>query len=125
MGRMKEFDLELAKAENAVQTKKGWSARIICYDKVSYDEYPILALVRNPYTGFEELKYYNEKGEDYGDGSYDLVMASVKKEVWVNIYKIDDCCGYFSVVFNSKKDAEKDGENDKNFITTQKIEWEE
>lgn len=122
---MKAFDLELAKQRKPIQTKHGWSARIICYDKASYDEYTILALVYNPQDEVEELHLYNKKGEDYSNKSFDLVMTPVKKEVWVNIFKNEVTGWYIPVVYKSKEDAERDGAIDKNFITTQKIEWDE
>ena len=41
---MKPFDIEKAKAGEAVCTRDGRDVRIVCYDKAG-DDYPILALV--------------------------------------------------------------------------------
>ena len=43
----------------------------------------------------------------------------------MNIYKDDDISVGDTIIFKSKEDAEKEGENFDNYITTIKIEWEE
>lgn len=126
---MKPFDLELAKRNHPIQTRKGDPARIICYDRKS-KEYPIVALVKNPDNGLEETLNYSLDGRFMLNGSYknlDLVMASTKKEGWVNIYinnymnsKFVSCS---PICFPTKEEAlqhKMDG-----YVTTIKINWEE
>ena len=45
-GEMKNFDIELAKQGKSVCTRDGRPARIVCYDFISLDNTPIVALVR-------------------------------------------------------------------------------
>lgn len=43
---MKPFDLELAKQGKPVCTRDGRAVRILCYDFISVEDTPIIALVR-------------------------------------------------------------------------------
>lgn len=126
---LKEFDLEAAKAGKPVCTSDGRKARIISFDRKFLFKgvsYPIIALVED--AAKEETIYgYNEKGKTLieNDTPYkdDLMMLPQKKEGWVNIYKdFEDtvCC-----VYPTEKEALEDGEIEKDYITTIKIEWEE
>lgn len=126
---LKPFDLEAAKAGKPVCTRDGRKARIICFDRKLLFKgisYPIIALVED--TAKEETIYgYNEKGkviiEDDATYKDDLMMLPQKKEGWINIYKdFEDtvCC-----VYPTEKEALEDGEIEKDYITTIKIEWEE
>lgn len=78
------FDLELAKAGHPVCTRDGRAVRILCYDFISPENNPIIALVK-----------LNEKQEGAifyglnGKGSIcdlDLMMTPQKKEGWVNVF---------------------------------------
>ena len=126
---LKPFDLEAAKAGKPVCTRDGRKARIISFDRKFLFKgvsYPIIALVED--TAKEETIYgYNEKGKVIieNDTPYkdDLMMLPQKKEGWLNIYKdFEDtvCC-----VYPTEKEALEDGETEKDYITTIKIEWEE
>lgn len=129
---MKPFDIELAKKNYPIQTRKGDPARIICYDRKDKD-YPIVALVKNPDTGLEETLNYTLDGKFMLNGSYDnldLVMTSVKKEGWVNIYKSSTGGIYTEQerVYNSEKEA-IEGKFDRScnrfYIASVKINFEE
>lgn len=124
---LKEFDLEAAKAGKPVCTRDGRKARIICFDRHGEDR-PIIALVVDSKNAeCEEVIDYTLDGicneNIINHNKYDLMMLTRKKEGWVNIYKdFEDtvCC-----VYPTEKEALEDGETEKDYITTIKIEWEE
>lgn len=118
---LKEFDLEAAKAGKPVCTRDGRKARIICFDAKGNN--PIVALIYD--CKKEIVLQYLENGRSFVDeiSNYDLMMLTKKKEGWVNIFKdFEDtvCC-----VYPTEKEALEDGETEKDYITTIKIEWEE
>lgn len=120
---LKPFDLEAAKSGKPVCTRDGRKARIICWDKKG--NYPIVALIQDNENS-EHIEYYTENGIFSNGGNEknrDLMMFTRKKEGWLNIYKdFEDtvCC-----VYPTEKEALEDGETEKDYITTIKIEWEE
>lgn len=120
---LRPFDLEAAKAGKPVCTRDGRKARIICWDKKG--NYPIVALIQDNENS-EHIEYYTENGIFSNGGNEknrDLMMFTRKKEGWLNIYKdFEDtvCC-----VYPTEKEALEDGETEKDYITTIKIEWEE
>lgn len=118
---LKPFDLEAAKAGKPVCTRDGRKARIICFDAKCNK--PIVALIYD--CNKETVLQYLENGRFFVDqiDKYDLMMLPEKKEGWVNIFKdFEDtvCC-----VYPTEKEALEDGEIEKDYITTIKIEWEE
>lgn len=122
---MKPFNLELAKAGYPVCTKTGKPARIICFDRKN-EEYPLIVLITCP-GGTEEPTPCTENGESmisHGD-SNNLMMASVKKEGWINLYKDNEGVYTGSVrIYPSKESALSDC-NFRNYFDTIKIQWEE
>ena len=73
--------------------------------------------------GCEAIFYYNKDGKCNVGTEIDLMMLPEKKEGWIKIYKdFEDtvCC-----VYPTEKEALEDGETEKDYITTIKIEWEE
>lgn len=125
---MKPFDLEKAKTGAPVQTRDGHKARIICFGRKEVD-FPVVALVINPKSGKESLETYQSDGRNIGTGAvtnYDLVMAPVKKEGWMNIYSHDG--GVFASmrggpIFDTKELADQN--NTDNRIACMRVEWEE
>lgn len=118
---LKPFDLEAAKAGKPVCTRDGRKVRIICFDTINKGNYPIIALLED--KGYEAVFYYNKDGKCNVGTERDLMMFTRKKEGWLNIYKdFEDtvCC-----VYPTEKEALEDGETEKDYITTIKIEWEE
>ena len=118
---LKEFNLEAAKAGKPVCTRDGRKARIISFDAKC--DKPIVALIYD--CNKETVLQYLENGRFFVDqiDKYDLMMLTRKKEGWVNIYRdFEDpvCC-----VYPTEKEALEDGETEKDYITTIKIEWEE
>lgn len=84
---MKPFDLERAKAGDAVVNQDGKAARIVCFDKLR-NYCPILALVTFPDDGgaYEVECTYNLEGEN---DRISLHMAPVKHQSWMNVYHRD------------------------------------
>lgn len=82
------FDVEKAKAGAPVVTRDGRPARIICFDAKS--KFPIVALVME--NNKERVLSFSKKGRFYLDTEwkYDLFMATVKREGWVNLYKSEN-----------------------------------
>ena len=126
---MKPFNLEQAKAGAPVCTRDGQPVRIICYDLKGNKNYPILALVESS-GGVESTINYTLSGHKslYSDTSKDLIMASVKREGWVNLYTChsgatatDQC-----TLYQSEKEARSQIlKGNGVYVTTVKIEWEE
>lgn len=128
---MKQFNLKeyLANPNRKVVTGDGRNVRIICTDGKRC-EYPIIALVEEPSSRFENVFSYTEGGQliSYAPSKeHDLFFATKKREGWVNIYKgaNGNSCVGDSRIFESEEDAEKEGKAWKTYIGTAKIEWEE
>ena len=126
---MKPFNLEQAKAGAPVCTRDGQPARIVCYDLKGYKNYPILALIENT-VGAESTISYALNGHQSLDSEtgIDLMMASVKREGWVNLYTchsgatVTDQCA----LYQSEKEARSQIiEGNGVYVATVKIEWEE
>jgi hypothetical protein len=124
---LKKFDLEAAKAGKPVCTRDGRKARIISFDRHGED-CPIIALVVDSKNAeCEEVIDYTLDGicneNIINHNKYDLMMFTRKKEGWLNIFK--DFEDTVFCVYPTEKEALEDGEIEKDYITTIKIEWEE
>ena len=126
---MKPFNLEQAKAGAPVCTRDGQPVRIVCYDLKGNKHYPILALVKSP-VGVEATVNYTLSGHQslYSDTGIDLMMASIKREGWVNLYTCrsgatttDQCTLYPSETEARSQILKGNGI----YIATVKIEWED
>lgn len=121
---MKEFNLEEAKAGKPVCTRDGRPARIICWDRKETMN-PLVALIE--IGGIETAFSYTEKGELFKNNinSRDLMMASEKKEGWINLGRRTNGEAYAgSRIFDTKEKAHQYGIGTDCFATI-KIEWEE
>ena len=124
---MKPFNLELAKAGHPVCTRDGKEIRIICFDRCK-PNFPILALIKC--DGIEEIISYAIDGKYLFNGKsteYDLMMATEKKEGWINIYKRDgEDWRKIGYTYSTKEEAIKNIDDcSYDYVTTIKIEWEE
>lgn len=107
---MKAFDFEKARQGKPVCTRGGKEVRILCFERVCNNGSPIVALVKNE-DGIENVCTYPKTGKfmcDDKDHENDLVMAPVKKKVWINFYKTA-ACNIISdqLTWDSKDDAVK------------------
>ena len=123
---MKEFSLEeyLKDPSRKVVTRDGRPVRIICTDRKGAT--PIIALVNDGLS--EELGHaFYSDGKIFSDedNELDLFFAPEKHEGWINIYaNINDNSHPGNHIFESKEEAEEEGEKGRGYVTTIKIEWE-
>ena len=117
---MRPFNLKeyLKNPSRKVVTRDGRAVKICCTD---YVDGPVIAKIEDDVFSHS----FREDGRyvDYKETDYDLFFATEKHEGWVNIFKGEDF--YHTFIYNSKEDAEKQGETFYNYVTTIKIEWEE
>jgi hypothetical protein len=128
---LKPFDLEAAKAGKPVCTRDGRKVRIICFDRKFYHDgynYPIVAVIND--NNNEPVRAYTQDGLFVGNGEceLDLMMLPEKKEGWINISSCPDN-GYSNydsgvIVFKTKEEA-VNFTNNKDYIDTVKVTWEE
>lgn len=124
---MKQFSLEeyLKNPSRKVVTRDGRSVRIICTDRKSKYNCPIIALIEQ-FGGEEDFLCYPTNGEWPTCKNIDLFFAPEKHEGWINIYRMEDTAQYKGmIIFSSKEDAVERGEKSSEYIATTKIEWEE
>lgn len=133
---MERFNLEkyLANPSRKVVTRDGRSVRVICTDMKS-TTYPVVALVGNCSSGFEQVMTFSKNGEYAVNESSgcdlfnessgcDLFFAAEKHVGWINIFRSKDV-SVGTGIFNSKEEAEEIGKISINYVTTIKIEWED
>ena len=122
---MKQFNLEeyLANPRKVI-TKDGRSVRIVCTD--AKGNFPIIALVET-YNGSETVLRLKENGRFYNDteDSRDLFFAPIKKEGWINLYRINSIISPGPRAYDTKEEAESAAGDKSYYIATIKIEWEE
>jgi hypothetical protein len=122
---MKPFNLEDAKKGCPICTRDGHKARIICYD-CKDKKYPIIALIDE--NDYEYPVHYTIKGEyssSSGDNKADLMMAPVKHEKWINIYRSEKGIYAGNTIYDTKEQAIEAGIAGRGYVSTSKIEWEE
>ena len=123
---MKPFSLEeyLSNPNRKIVTRDGKSARIICTDRKG--AIPIIALVNSGLLGELCYSLYPDgKKYKYSECDTDLFFAPEKHEGWINIYAdINDNSHPGNHIFESKEEAEEEGEKGSGYVTTIKIEWE-
>ena len=125
---MEQFSLEkyLANPSWKVVTRGGRKVKIIYTDAMG--DYPIVALIESFDGTAERADSFTSKGSYYiGDiSNNDLFFDLEKHEGWINIYR-SEYEDYYKgkVIYSSKEDAIKRGEETPYYITTTKIEWEE
>ena len=125
---MKQFNLEeyLKNPTKKVITRDGNSVRIICTKKLD-NNYPVVALVSD--GDCEKCYSYTTFGKLYINQSIccelDLFFAPVKKEGWINLYKINSIISPGPRAYDTKEEAESAAGDKSYYISTIKIEWEE
>ena len=126
---MKPFNLKeyLKDPSKEVITRDGRKVkRILCTD--ARGVYPVIALIE--YDDTSDCAYSYTK-----DGRYhisepcgeDLFIAPEKKEGWVNIFKYNFGEPFIGDmhIFRSKEEAEESAKNNRTYVKSIKIEWEE
>lgn len=75
---MKPFDLEKAKAGAKVISRRGFPARILCYD-LQHDDYSLVVAIACRVNGTESIVMRRENGMGYTTpDDFDLFMAPEK-----------------------------------------------
>ena len=124
---MKQFDLQeyLKNPNRKIITREGKSARIICTDRVDKTHTILALLFEN--ENREVVYQYTPKGEyfSYASSPHDLFFAPIKKEGWINLYKMNSIISPGSQTYNTKEEAESAAGNRSDYISTIKIKWEE
>lgn len=122
---MEQFSLSkyLKNPDRKLVTKDGRSVRIICTDEVG--RWPIVALISD--NGEEIIGSYTTDGKKYIPKAEvslnDLFFAPKKRTGWVNIYNQPVmACG---LIYGSEEEAKQSVDEDKTYVATVKIEWEE
>lgn len=124
---MKSFNLEeyLKNPNRELITRDGRKARIICTNKKD-EIYPIVALIQTKTNNYEKTRHYTIDGKWImeSDNTEDLFFAPIKKEGYINLYN-----SYEGIVgrrvYESEKAAKEEIDQNKFYITTIKIDWEE
>lgn len=91
---MKDFNLEEAKAGKPVITRDGREARIVCFDRLSAGDRPIVALVSDR-RGTPVLEacytYFSDgKAARGGASELDLFMKPNRVKLFMNVYLDDE-----------------------------------
>ena len=125
---MKQFNLEeyQKNPNRRVITRDGRSVRIVCTD-VMGAIYPVFAAYKKDPT-HEYLDSYTTDGKLYteGDSGSDLFFAPEKKEGWLNLYKDGNGRVAIGTVYPiESEESAKMASEDKDYVATCKITWEE
>lgn len=126
---MKQFNLKeyLENPNRKVVTRDGRSVRIICTDRKG--EYPVVGLVMNVKGNKEGVWTFSKQGYFLVDrvDEFDLFFAPVPQKGWMNVFKFREATSVAAggVIYESEQAARKAIENNQNYITTIKVEWEE
>lgn len=123
---MRQFDLDkyLKNPNRKVVTRDGKSVRIVCTDMIG-TSYPILAVCRVDATHDCYYSYTFDGKHNNVDSHLDLFFAPEKKEGWLNLYKEDGRVIIGTVYPIKSEKSAKMASEDKNYVATCKIEWEE
>lgn len=122
---MKPFSLEeyLKNPNQKVVTRDGKNVTIHCtnYDSNS----PIIAQIE----GAHSSNSFTKEGKfcQISDSKNDLFFAMEKREGWINIFKYNFGEPFIGDmhIFRSKEEAEESAKNDRTYVKSIKIEWEE
>ena len=127
---MKQFNLKeyLANPNRKVVTGDGRNVRIICTDGKRRD-YPIIALVEEPSSRFENVFSYTEGGQliSYAPSKeHDLFFAPEKHEGWTFFTKSFGIRYIESIICATREEAQRMREADPGrYGAIVKLEWEE
>lgn len=129
---MRPFNLDeyLKNPNKKIVTRDKRNARIICTNKKSMQNYTVVALIDNSESSNKDTEgaaTYTPEGRfdvNYTDRN-DLFFASEKREVWVNIYKLESKFIADEITYNTKEEALNNKDSIMDFVGTFKLEFEE
>ena len=120
---MKQFNLEeyLKNPTRKVITRGGSPVKIHCTN------YTKDQLIIAEIEGTNLSASFNKDGKwlNLADSEKDLFFAPIKKEGWINLYKINSIVSPGPQAYNTKEEAESAAGNRSDYISTIKIKWEE
>lgn len=126
----KQFNLEeyQKNPSRKVITRDGRSVRILCTDRRANEDdnnLSIVALV-DEYAS-EVLVLYHKDGKHFcnSNSEDDLFFESKKHIGWINLYRSDNKTGIGNVFPIESEEKAKMASEDKDYVATCKIEWEE
>ena len=126
---MKQFNLEeyIANPNKKLITRDGRKVkRILCTDLKS--RYPVVAVIED-HDGTEYAGSFTKDGEYFRGSSenIDLFFAPDKHEGWINVFKYNFGEPFIGDlhIFSTKEEAEKSERNNRAYLKSIKIEWEE
>lgn len=134
----KPFNLKQAEEQNGegLITRDGRPARIVCFDRLTSDDYCLVVLIPGT-TGKEELPHFYDKNGQSWEGPHnfeldeersdDLLMAPTKRQGWVNIYEPNSVSEGKNLVggFMYKTKVEAEVNAQPGCIAQAPVEWEE
>ena len=126
---MKQFNLKeyLKNPSRKIVTRGGYPATIVS-TTFHQENYPVVAEVC--FSSYDKKQSYSFTANglflDSSEDLRDLFFAPEKHEGWINLYKnaFNNYIGQ-SRIYETKENAEKDGKECNNYISTVKIEWAE
>lgn len=124
---MKQFTVEeyQKNPNRKVITRDGKSVRIVCTDMIG-TSYPVLAVCRVNPTHDCYYSYTLNGKHNINDSHLDLFFAPEKKEGCLNLYKDENGRVAIGTVYPiESEESAKMASEDKKYIATCKIEWEE
>lgn len=125
---MKQFNLEEYKKNpnRKVITRDGKSVRIVCTDMIG-TSYPILVVCRVDATHDCSYSYTPDGKHNLGiDSRLDLFFSPENKEGWLNLYKNEDGRVAIGTIYPiESEETAKMASEDKDYVATCKITWEE
>ena len=124
---MKQFNLEEYKKNpnRKVITRDGKSVRIVCTDMMG-TSYPVLAICRVNPTHDCYYSYTLNGKHNINDSPLDLFFAPENKEGWLNLYKDGNGRVAIGTVYPiESEESAKMASEDKDYVATCKITWEE
>lgn len=127
---MKKFSLEeyLKNPSRKVVTRKGYPATIVS-TTFHQENYPVVAEVC--FSSYDKKQSYsftaNGSFLDSSEDPRDLFFAPEEHEGWINLFGGSLCGLYIGDlrIFESKENAEKNGKNNRDYVKSIKIKWEE
>lgn len=122
---MERFNLDeyIKNPSKRVVTRDGRNVEILCTDYIGFG--PIIAKVEG--NSFSQMFYSDGRSCRCEESTYDLFFAPEEHEGWINFFGDSLCELYIGDlrIFESKENAEKNGKNNRNYVKSVKIKWEE
>lgn len=126
---MKSFSLDefLADRKREVVTRDGLPV-LIKNVYFSNPSYPVEAAIKTAINNYQTSNFTANGLYEIGkETKYDLFFATEKREGWINVFKYNFGEPFIGDmhIFRSKEEAEESAKNDRTYVKSIKIEWEE